>query len=452
MRSWGDQRELATRSVPGAHGRPSPGAARTSSWHEPRDLDHGLPSGRPLTIYVSHPSVCLTDHLPHGDGLIAYEFISRLAGRGHTVHVAAPRVEVAGPLPESLVLHPYQVHAPRPSLAPLATMLHVRRIIRELARLRMPDVIHQWNPVEPGLSVLVSGMGVPLVLGPLEPDWPHEGSPPARRRGPLGLARGATAALVARADHVQMRRAAALLLSTPAAAARLPARLRGADTVRMLPYGVDTKRFSPPTDAVPGPPRILFLANLYARKGIYTLLEAFRVISDAMAQCELCIGGTGPELPRVLKTVGAMASRSRITVLGAVDRSRVPEVMRSATVYCLPSHGEPFGASALEAMSCGRPVVVTDAGGLRHLVDAAGGRRVPVGDSHRLAAALLEIVRAPKLAEGMGRHNRSRAVREYDWDVLVDQLEAVYREVIATRLRRRRGAGGRAPEPAVVQR
>ena len=165
-----------------------------------------------------------------------------------------------------------------------------------------------------------------------------------------------------------------------------------------------------------GPPRILFLANLFARKGIYTLLEAFRVISDAMPQCELCIGGTGPELPRVLKTVGAMANRSRITVMGAIARSRVPDVMRTGTVYCLPSHGEPFGASALEAMSCGLPLVVTDAGGLRYLVDAAGGRRVPVGDPDRLAEAVLEIIRAPKLAEAMGRHNRARAVREYDWD------------------------------------
>jgi glycosyltransferase involved in cell wall biosynthesis len=119
--------------------------------------------------------------------------------------------------------------------------------------------------------------------------------------------------------------------------------------------------------------------------------------------------------------------------------------MRECTVYCLPSHGEPFGVSALEAMSCGRPIVATEAGGLQYLVDATGGRKVPVGDSNRLAEALLEIIRFPKLADAMGNHNRLRAVREYDWNVVVDQLERIYEDAIATRHRiGRRSRSGRS--------
>ena len=198
MRSRGDERELqaAERSGTGTRGRPSAGAGRDVPQHKPRDPGHGTPTVHLLTIYVSHPSACLTDHLPHGDGLMAYEFISRLARRGHTVHVAVPRAEITGPLPDCLILHPYQVHAPRPSLAPLATMLHVRRIVRNLARSQMPDIIHQWNPVEPRAECACQRFGRSARLGAFVPDWPHEDVPGPRRRGSHSLARAATAAVL----------------------------------------------------------------------------------------------------------------------------------------------------------------------------------------------------------------------------------------------------------------
>jgi L-malate glycosyltransferase len=119
-------------------------------------------------------------------------------------------------------------------------------------------------------------------------------------------------------------------------------------------------------------------------------------------------------------------------MVGAVSRDRVAEVMRSCTVYCLPSHGEPFGLTALEAMACGKPVVATDAGGLAYVVDAPrGGSKVPVGDAGALARALTEILSSPSLAEAMGRHNRRVAVEQYDWERVIDRLEETYARVLS---------------------
>ena len=58
-----------------------------------------------LRIFVAHPSALLTDHISNGDGLVAFGFISRLAARGHEVHVAAQRVDLRGSLPPSLFIH-----------------------------------------------------------------------------------------------------------------------------------------------------------------------------------------------------------------------------------------------------------------------------------------------------------------------------------------------------------
>ena len=53
----------------------------------------------PLRVFVAHPSALLTDHRPHGDGLVAYGFLRELASRGHELHVAAQAVDLRDPPP-----------------------------------------------------------------------------------------------------------------------------------------------------------------------------------------------------------------------------------------------------------------------------------------------------------------------------------------------------------------
>jgi D-inositol-3-phosphate glycosyltransferase len=86
--------------------------------------------------------------------------------------------------------------------------------------------------------------------------------------------------------------------------------------------------------------------------------------------------------------------------------------------------------TALEAMACAKPVVATDAGGLRHLVPDEGGRKVAPGDPEALAAALQEIVSAPERQRAMGRHNRRIVEERYSWARVVDRLEDAYREAM----------------------
>ena len=75
----------------------------------------------PLNIFVPHCSDLLTDHLPHGDGLIAHGFITSLARRGHRLHVAAQRVDLREPLHPNISLYliplqPVARHAVTPGI------------------------------------------------------------------------------------------------------------------------------------------------------------------------------------------------------------------------------------------------------------------------------------------------------------------------------------------------
>jgi glycosyltransferase involved in cell wall biosynthesis len=105
--------------------------------------------------------------------------------------------------------------------------------------------------------------------------------------------------------------------------------------------------------------------------------------------------------------------------------------MAESTVFCLPSHGEPFGMVLLEAMASAKPIVATDLGGPSHIVSPLGGRKVPPGSPAALADALVEILRSPSLADSMGLHNRRLAEERYSWDNLILQLESVYYDVLS---------------------
>ena len=120
----------------------------------------------------------------------------------------------------------------------------------------------------------------------------------------------------------------------------------------------------------------------------------------------------------------------RVRVLGRVDRENVPALMRQHSVYCLPSYGEPFATSLLEAMACGLPVVATRAGGLPHLVSDAGGRLVPPRDVEALATALVEILGSSELQRAMGQHNRRRVETDFEVETTVDRLERAYSAVL----------------------
>jgi glycosyltransferase involved in cell wall biosynthesis len=97
--------------------------------------------------------------------------------------------------------------------------------------------------------------------------------------------------------------------------------------------------------------------------------------------------------------------------------------------------------TAVEAMSCGKPVVVTNAGGLGCLVDDRGGLRVPVGDPECLADALCSLLADPARRREMGEHNRRRVLETMTWDRVIDRLEEIY---IATIEGKRRKDGERA--------
>jgi len=125
-------------------------------------------------------------------------------------------------------------------------------------------------------------------------------------------------------------------------------------------------------------------------------------------------------------------------ILSRGVKVEVGDMLRAHSIYCLPSIGEPFGMTILEAMACGVPIVATRAGGIPDLVPADGGRLVPTRDPAALAAALVEILGSTRLQCVMGAENRARVEQVFDIEKAVDRLEAAYEATLSRVSRVRR--------------
>jgi glycosyltransferase involved in cell wall biosynthesis len=405
---------------------------------EPKDSSE---LGRDLATHPYHvcmlfPSHALTDHLPIGDGLVAFGFISELARRGHRLHVIAQRIEIEQPLPPNVTIH-LVVAKKRSIAARLRFIFRSRAIVRRLQAVERIDLVQQLNPVSHGMSLGMIGLHVPIVLGTFVGNWPPEAlgqqTLVAKALRPLrGFARFVL-------SRLQERFASAFLVTTPSALSGFNLTESVLERVYRLPHGIDIRAFSQLPPVADVRKTILFLSSVRRKKGIFTLLEAFEMVHRALPDATLEIAGDGDALRDVERYVSTMSSARQVRFLGRVKRDAVPDLMARSSVYCLPSVGEPYATTVIEAMACGKPIVVANSGGLRDMVSDEGGRRVQPGNAKELATALIEILRSPSLQLKMGAHNRNVAEREYDWPCVIKQLEDVYERVLM------HGASGEKP-------
>jgi L-malate glycosyltransferase len=391
------------------------------------------------SIYIAHPSGMLTDHVPNGDGLIAYGFISRLAARGYDLHVAVDQSAVRKAFPENVHLHPLNLRARNAALRLLELSVRTRLLFEKLRRKQHFALVLQMNPVFPGVSLGMLGSRTPIVVGTYVPRWGFESAgfqDGYNRPSEKSLASRARDAVVS----LQQAHADALLLTSPAAGNRLPRLGLDSPKVFFVPHGIDAEAFAPAEPPVTEK-KILFLASVTERKGIFDLLKAFPRVLEVFPEARLTIAGPGDDIDRVKQHVSEMESRDKITFLGRMSREETAPVYRSHTLYCLPSYGEPWATTLLEAMASGLPIVSTSSGGTPYMVPASGGRLVAPGDVNALTAALLEVLGSPSLQKSMGEENRAAALERFAWDRVIDRLEEVY--WVASR-----GRLGRKPQAA----
>ena len=202
---------------------------------------------------------------------------------------------------------------------------------------------------------------------------------------------------------------------------------------RVIPPGVDRRRFRPAATRRPGPLRVLFVGTESRRKGLGVLLRSLRQLDDLTGELELHVCGHDAQEARFGHLVPP-AFAGHVIFHGRVDDAAVPELYADADVVCAPSlHAESVSSVVLEGMASGTALVASRVPGHDEVVhDGVEGLLVPRRDARALASALRTLVRDPvtlgRLAEGA-----RAASRRYGWERVGAELEAVYDEVVQRR-------------------
>lgn len=211
--------------------------------------------------------------------------------------------------------------------------------------------------------------------------------------------------------------------------------------VKVIPCGTDIERFGK-IDRVTArvqlgiapESKIVFYAGRFdPRKGIETLVRAFGLLKEDKNLQLVIAGGSRPghsdgkERDRIENIVKELGLSDRTTFTGRLEHDELSVYYAAADVCVVPSHYEPFGLVAIEAMASRTPVVASEVGGLKYtVVPEETGLLAPPKDEAAFAKAIERIISNPEWREKLGKQARSRVESQFSWDGVANRLDRLY--------------------------
>ncbi|WP_414551935.1 glycosyltransferase family 4 protein [Anabaena sp. CCY 0017] len=217
--------------------------------------------------------------------------------------------------------------------------------------------------------------------------------------------------------------------------------------IEIIPCGTDIRRFGSverpaarlELGIAPETKLVLYVGRFDRRKGIETLVRA---VNESQLRgdknLKLIIGGgsipgnsDGIERDRIENIINELGM-SEFTILpGRLSQEILPTYYAAADVCVVPSHYEPFGLVAIEAMASGTPVIASDVGGLQFtVVPEVTGLLAPPQDVAAFAAAIDRILLNPQWGEELGKAGRKRVESKFSWDGVATQLGELYTQIL----------------------
>ncbi|HAX76768.1 MAG TPA: glycoside hydrolase [Cyanobacteria bacterium UBA11372] len=215
--------------------------------------------------------------------------------------------------------------------------------------------------------------------------------------------------------------------------------------IDIIPCGTDVRRYGSikrqearaKLGINPDAKVVLYVGRFDYRKGIETLVRAVN-LSQLRSNIQLIIGGgsrpnqsDGIERDRIERIVDELGMREFTTFPGRISQQELPYYYGAADVCVVPSHYEPFGLVAIEAMASGIPVVASDVGGLQFtVVPKETGLLCPPQDEVAFAGAIDSILSIPEWRLEMGQNARARVEKMFSWDGVATQLSELYTQLL----------------------
>lgn len=179
--------------------------------------------------------------------------------------------------------------------------------------------------------------------------------------------------------------------------------------------------------------RLVFMARLIKEKGIYELLEAFRLLHEEIPDLDLLILGDGPEGHNIKKYITEYNLEGSVKCLGYVKGNEKTEALMSSDIFVLPTyHGEGCPIALLEAMAAGLAVVTTAVGGIPDIViEGRNGVLLKSTSPEEIKNTIMHLL----LNDDIQRYkeiNRQEAWQKYEASKVSKQVERLYFKITKT--------------------
>ncbi|NJR48893.1 MAG: glycosyltransferase family 1 protein [Leptolyngbyaceae cyanobacterium CSU_1_3] len=216
--------------------------------------------------------------------------------------------------------------------------------------------------------------------------------------------------------------------------------------IDVIPCGTDIRRFGSVCRAqarqqlgIPQDQKVvLYVGRFDRRKGIETAVRAVSQSTLRDQNLKLIVGGgsrpgqsDGIERERIEDIVAELGLQETTTFPGRLGNENLHLYYAAADVCLVPSHYEPFGLVAIEAMASNTPVIASDVGGLQYtVIPEVTGLLAPPKDDLAFAAGLDRILANPSWRDQLGRAGRKRVEEKFSWDGVASQLGDLYTKVM----------------------
>jgi glycosyltransferase involved in cell wall biosynthesis len=201
--------------------------------------------------------------------------------------------------------------------------------------------------------------------------------------------------------------------------------LESREHVVVLPNIVDASFFSFPIRPFSKVTsfKFLMIGDFIPRKNHRLLLEAFSLVQKQYPAVGLSIAGNGP-LEQELRALCESLKLENVYWLPRLNRAEVKEQMAAHQAILSTSKVETFGLTIAEAQAMGKPVVVTDSGGVRDIITQETGI-VTEGSSEAFAKGMLQLIQSYDTYDS--ETIRQSAKRRFSSEVIMEQLNEIYR-------------------------
>ena len=213
--------------------------------------------------------------------------------------------------------------------------------------------------------------------------------------------------------------------------------------IRVIHNGVDIEKFKPALDKrkiklelgfSPDDITILSVGRLYARKGLFTLIESMPRVVNRFKNAKFIISGKGQsnEMKKLVAHAERLGVRDNIVFTGYYPDRKLPKLYQAADVFAFSTFYEHHPFAVLEALSSQLPVVTTNVGGIPETItNGKNGFMCQPFNPREFSDRILYLLEHPAEAREMAFQARKTIEERFDWRLVIQKVLKVYDEALS---------------------